>query len=289
MPASVAAVGAAVELLHAASLVIDDIQDGSQERRGRPSLHATYGSPIAINVANWLYFEALAGLSAAAPLPDGHPQGPALALQRGTTVMSRCHMGQALDLAASRPETIAALLDGADGDADAYYDLAAKLKTAELMAFAIGAVVDLLGSVAQERAVLNVQDLAPALGLLYQQADDLRNVSRTLSGAKAGEDFDSLRNTVAIHMLRSLDRESRQHLATAARSSSANLAQWMQQRPEFRRAVNSICEEVRVGLQAAAAMANSCHEASAGYLNAVFLAPTIAIVDVVQDEVRSQP
>lgn len=45
-----------LEAIHAASLVVDDIQDNSQWRRGKPTLHRTYGIPIALNSANWLYF-----------------------------------------------------------------------------------------------------------------------------------------------------------------------------------------------------------------------------------------
>ena len=47
---------ALVEVLHAGSLAIDDIQDGSLTRRGQPSLHAVIGQAAAINAANWLYF-----------------------------------------------------------------------------------------------------------------------------------------------------------------------------------------------------------------------------------------
>ena len=49
-------VGGAVELLHNASLMIDDIQDGSVERRGKPCSHMVYGADNAINSANLVYF-----------------------------------------------------------------------------------------------------------------------------------------------------------------------------------------------------------------------------------------
>ena len=45
-----------VEALHAGSLVVDDIQDGSQERRGAPALHLQHGVARALNAGNWLYF-----------------------------------------------------------------------------------------------------------------------------------------------------------------------------------------------------------------------------------------
>ena len=48
-----------VELLHAGTLVIDDIEDRSQLRRGQPTLHRVVGTPLAINTGNWMYFYAL--------------------------------------------------------------------------------------------------------------------------------------------------------------------------------------------------------------------------------------
>ncbi|MBY0274860.1 polyprenyl synthetase family protein, partial [Candidatus Binatia bacterium] len=50
------------ELLHNASLVVDDIEDAATERRGGPPAHLSYGVPIALNAANAAYFRALAVL-----------------------------------------------------------------------------------------------------------------------------------------------------------------------------------------------------------------------------------
>lgn len=44
----------AIELLHNALLVHDDIQDGSEQRRGRPALHVIHGVPLAMNAGNTL-------------------------------------------------------------------------------------------------------------------------------------------------------------------------------------------------------------------------------------------
>jgi geranylgeranyl diphosphate synthase, type II len=42
----------AIELFHNAFLVHDDVQDGSDSRRGAPTLHMEHGIPVAINVGN---------------------------------------------------------------------------------------------------------------------------------------------------------------------------------------------------------------------------------------------
>lgn len=58
--------GVAVELLHNAFLVHDDIQDGSRLRRGEPTLPVEYGTGLALCVGNALALEALAALRTAA-------------------------------------------------------------------------------------------------------------------------------------------------------------------------------------------------------------------------------
>lgn len=51
-PDKVRKVAAAVELLHNMTLIHDDIEDNSYERRGKPCLHKKYGIPISINVGD---------------------------------------------------------------------------------------------------------------------------------------------------------------------------------------------------------------------------------------------
>jgi geranylgeranyl pyrophosphate synthase len=85
--------GDMVELLHAGSLVVDDIEDQSQVRRGQPALHLKYGLPVALNAGNWLYFWPLM-LIAAMQLP---PEKELWAHRLCHRVMVKLHCGQALD------------------------------------------------------------------------------------------------------------------------------------------------------------------------------------------------
>ena len=48
-----------VSSLHDASLLIDDVEDGSNLRRGVPVAHAIFGTAPTINAANYVYFLAL--------------------------------------------------------------------------------------------------------------------------------------------------------------------------------------------------------------------------------------
>lgn len=56
--------GAAIELIHTASLLHDDIVDEAGERRGRPSANARYGNAAAVLVGDWLLGQAFALLAA---------------------------------------------------------------------------------------------------------------------------------------------------------------------------------------------------------------------------------
>ena len=46
----------AIELIHAGSLICDDIEDSSENRRGKPCIHKIYGLDRALNSGNFLYF-----------------------------------------------------------------------------------------------------------------------------------------------------------------------------------------------------------------------------------------
>lgn len=83
-----------VEWLHGGSLVIDDIQDRADFRRGRPALHSLMGQASAINAANWLYFWPTQRFRALQV-----PQGVELELYRiYHETMTLAHFGQSVDL-----------------------------------------------------------------------------------------------------------------------------------------------------------------------------------------------
>lgn len=88
--------GAAIEMLHNGLLIHDDIEDGSEERRGRPTLHVLHGVPLAINAGDMLMLLSLR------PLMDNAARvGDWLALEvlKETEMMARQSAeGQALEL-----------------------------------------------------------------------------------------------------------------------------------------------------------------------------------------------
>lgn len=84
-----------IELMHAGSLIVDDIQDDATLRRNRPTLHRLIGTPLAINTGNWMYFAAFEKLI---DIPVSRNCQAAI-LKRALATVRRCHEGQALDLA----------------------------------------------------------------------------------------------------------------------------------------------------------------------------------------------
>jgi geranylgeranyl pyrophosphate synthase len=171
-----------VELVHAGSLIVDDIQDDARCRRGGPALHRVSGTALAINTGNWLYFAAYHLIGRA-----GLPDGAALEIHRRLTrAMFRSHQGQALDLAIDvtelRQREVAVLAAAA-----------AALKTGELMSFAAE-----LGGVAAGASAPVIASLArfgAALGIGLQQLDDLGGLRNPRRRDKAREDLAGRRLT----------------------------------------------------------------------------------------------
>ncbi|KAK0546102.1 hypothetical protein OC845_004761 [Tilletia horrida] len=56
------AISRVVSMLHNASLLMDDVEDNSDLRRGIPVAHKIYGIPQTINTANYVYFKVLSDI-----------------------------------------------------------------------------------------------------------------------------------------------------------------------------------------------------------------------------------
>jgi geranylgeranyl pyrophosphate synthase len=171
-----------IEILHAGSLIVDDVQDGSLRRRGAPALHLVVGVPLAINTGNLLYYWMLARLARLGLAPERE-----LELTRRTaSAMLRCHQGQALDLssrACDLPQYVLPQLVLSS----------TRLKAGALMelAAAFGAVA---AGAPEERAAA-LCDFGGALGLALQMLDDLSGVLDARRREKAREDLRLARPT----------------------------------------------------------------------------------------------
>lgn len=175
--ATVDAIAQVLEILHAGSLIVDDVEDHSDQRRGLPALHLLVGEPLAINTGTWMYFWALAEL-ARLPLPG--------ALELAVTALVRCHQGQALDLSTR-------IVDLAPRDVPTVVATTTALKTGVLcrLALELGA----LAAGAPPELRTRIGDLGEAAGCALQMLDDLGCLVSQERRAKAYEDLGSLRPT----------------------------------------------------------------------------------------------
>jgi geranylgeranyl diphosphate synthase type II len=94
----------ALELLHNAFLVHDDVEDEGLERRGRPTLNVLHGAPVAVNVG-----DALAFLSLRPLLENRYSLGPRIALrilEEAERMIRESIEGQAIELGWRRDNTL---------------------------------------------------------------------------------------------------------------------------------------------------------------------------------------
>lgn len=164
-----------LEWIHAGSLIVDDIQDDSLERRGEKCLHRMHGMPCALNAANWMYFEALKKINLLSLDESQKLKMINLILE----MMSKAHQGQAIDimtdiLKVPRHEIFTLGMKGHDLKSGALFALA--LQVGALLACP-NADLDLL------------EELGRKMGSSLQRFDDLGNFNVNDSSSKALEDL----------------------------------------------------------------------------------------------------
>ncbi|ANY09785.1 dimethylallyltranstransferase [Pseudonocardia sp. HH130630-07] len=152
---------AAVEHLHVASLVHDDIIDGDDLRRGQPSVHARYGVPDAIVTGDALLFDLFAAVSECAAPPQAVVTAVA-ELARAGTDLCRGQV-QESELVAPGP--------GRPGSTLADYLEVAGLKTGALFRGACRAGAALGGGDPEQVELLG--EYGHHTGVAFQLHDDL--------------------------------------------------------------------------------------------------------------------
>jgi geranylgeranyl diphosphate synthase type II len=194
---------AAIEILHNGLLIHDDIQDGSELRRGRPTLHALHGTPLAINAGDAMMFTALR------PLIDAlRPLGGEVAAQVldvSLTMARETAEGQALELG-WRDSNVTAL-----NEAD-YLRMALK-KTAWMGMIWPAQLGLVLGSGGRGDPE-SVVRFGYFLGVAFQIEDDLRNLSVDPGYGKEmnGDLYEAKRTLMLIHVRQACADEERVRL-----------------------------------------------------------------------------
>ncbi|MEP7182036.1 MAG: polyprenyl synthetase family protein [Betaproteobacteria bacterium] len=208
-PRIVDAAAAAVELIHAYSLVHDDLpcMDDDSLRRGRPTCHVAFGEATALLAGDAL--QALAfDVLARGGLPDGAAACALLAAAAGVGGMAG---GQAIDLdAVGATLSLPAL------------ETMHRMKTGALIRAAVRLGADCgIGLAATDVAALDAY--ASAAGLAFQVVDDVLDVEGTATtlGKTAGKDAAGGKPTFVSLLGLATTRERAEALRVEARAALA--------------------------------------------------------------------
>lgn len=158
-PMSLAVITKVVGMLHTSSLLIDDVQDNSQLRRGVPVAHNIFGTAQTINSANYVYFLALQELQKLENRDE--------AIETFTTELLHLHRGQGMDL--YWRDTLTCPTE------DDYLEMVQN-KTGGLFRLA----VKLMQAESPEKGRIDCVPLVNLMGLVFQICDDFLNLSSGL-------------------------------------------------------------------------------------------------------------
>ncbi len=164
-----------VELAHNGSLIVDDIEDCSDLRRGGPAIHLIFGNDAAINDGNMLYFLPLALIEEF----DASAEVKLRLHSAYAASMRRLHLGQALDIQwHGSPDYLPARQE--------YLGMCA-LKTGVLSRAA--AELGALAAGASEDRARELGLLFESMGVAFQILDDVKNLRTGNPGKRRGDDI----------------------------------------------------------------------------------------------------
>ncbi len=172
-PAEYVQYAAIPEILHNGTIIVDDVEDEATMRRGETALHSAYGTDIALNAGNAMYFIPLKIIDRNEA--DLGPERRIAAYEMLTHELNRTHLGQGMDIYWHNQKAITV-------DEDHYYEMCA-CKTgclARIVARLAAIVTD------QPEAVETaLARYAEDMSIAFQIGDDILDVEHTLD--RAGE------------------------------------------------------------------------------------------------------
>lgn len=201
-------VAAALELFQAWVLIHDDIEDGSEQRRGAPALHRLVGVPVALNVGDALHARMWRLLHALVPGPDadalraGRSAARARAiLDEFGTMVTRTAAGQHLDLA-----WVAA------GRFDVTEDEYLRMVTLKTAWYTVASPLRLGALVAGRTPDPRLTAAGLDLGAAFQVRDDVLNLAASEEAPGYGKEalgdlYEAKRTLILAHLLATVDPE----------------------------------------------------------------------------------
>ncbi|MGC8729978.1 MAG: polyprenyl synthetase family protein [Candidatus Micrarchaeia archaeon] len=204
------------EIIHNATLILDDIEDGSKMRRNAPCVHIKFGLDIAVNLANFLLYFPIVALMSSNKL-DNSKKDKLLSIY--VKEMLRIGTGQAIDIAWHN-----SLVDIESITEEEYLQTAFD-KTGVLTRFS----AELAGILAgvDEATFKALGDFGAAIGVVFQIKDDMLNISSSkLAESKGGigEDITEGKVTLAlIYALKLATPEDKRKLLSIIKSHTTNM------------------------------------------------------------------
>jgi geranylgeranyl diphosphate synthase type II len=214
----------AIELLHNALLIHDDIEDESEERRGKPTLHVQHGVPLALNAGDLL------SLMSLRPLIENRttlsPRVAVRILEETERMAQESAEGQAMELGWRRENTI-------DLDDTDYLEMVLK-KTCWLATIYPSRVGALIGT-------RDNIDLEPFirfgffLGTAFQIQDDILNLiaDKRYGKERDGDLWEGKRTLMVIRLLQQVMPDERARIAAflqlAREKKTAAQVGWVRQ------------------------------------------------------------
>jgi octaprenyl-diphosphate synthase len=176
-----------MEFLHTATLVHDDIIDGADTRRNRPTVNALYGNETAVLMGDWLYMSAFETSLAERSLPI---------LDILTRVTRKMTEGELLQLTT---------LGRTDLSEQQYLDVIQR-KTAYLFSACceVGAILGSAGETQQKA----LAEYGMNLGMAFQLTDDLLDFTSTAETLGKSAGVDLLGGKVTLPLIDLISRDS---------------------------------------------------------------------------------
>ncbi len=177
--------GVAVELIHSATLVHDDVLDAARLRRGRPTVVAEAGREMAIAVGDFLFAQAFAELARNGSARQVRVLSDASSALAAGEILQR---SDAWDAAVPRER----------------YLRRCDLKTARLFKAACE-----LGALVTGGPATALGDFGRRIGLAFQLLDDVLDVSGPVARTGKGRGTDLLDGTVTLPLILARERDPR--------------------------------------------------------------------------------
>ena len=178
----------AIELVHMATLVHDDVLDRAPLRRGRPTVVATSGAERATAVGDLLLSRSFAELC----------EGDADAAERQVALLAGASVGLALGELAQRQDAF-----DPEIDTDRYFERC-RLKTARL--FECACLIGRVGTPADEAASA-LRTYGEEIGLAFQMLDDVLDVAGSAERTGKARGTDLLDGTVTLPLIAARERD----------------------------------------------------------------------------------